>query len=546
MLATLATDEELAVLRGALSWLAANGPGAKAPAVVGQVLVAFGIAAIEGGAIVPRLRMRRVGGRFYVMALGLGDAEYVQDVWPETDVLVAEVARAARPGRVLDLGTGCGVVAIEAAARGHDVVATDVYEATLTLARFNARLNGVHVEFRQGHLFEAARGERFDLVVTNPHYGRVSDMLRLETLRAAGAHINDAGRAVVATVLEWDEPAAGAGAGAGATVASARRLAVEPLLEELARGGGLRIEVAPIVSDVKRDWFAVARGVPGAPSRHRFVVTMSRPPAGAASAPVSAASPAVTVTWPDVDALPRRDFVPLARLLRGGAGAGAWGATLDAGDVAALGAIARALAVAEARFDVLPRGLLDACRFGARPCVGVERGAAGAILDDAGRVRTCAHGGVVGAANDTRDDVAARIAALGREAEARRGCATCAARDVCSRCLFPFAVDEAAYCDFVRAHARELPLLHRLFDTIERLDETGVPDGPLALTRWPAARDAPFTGETPAGARDAVLVERDAWLVERGGRRMLFWRAPDGALRSAAAPAGADLAALVR
>ena len=86
------------------------------------------------------------------------------------------------------------------------MVATDLYESALVLARFNARLNGVDVEFRQGHLFEPVAGERFDRVLTNPHYGEVDDQLRLEVLRAAPAHLGDGGRLVMATFFEWEEP----------------------------------------------------------------------------------------------------------------------------------------------------------------------------------------------------------------------------------------------------------------------------------------------------------------------------------------------------
>src|ERR1044071_2462035 len=68
-------------------------------------------------------RARRLGRRGYFLELGEGK-QYHQDVWPETDALL-EVLAAAQPGRCLDIGTGCGILAIEAAARGHSVVATD-------------------------------------------------------------------------------------------------------------------------------------------------------------------------------------------------------------------------------------------------------------------------------------------------------------------------------------------------------------------------------------------------------------------------------------
>ncbi len=73
---------------------------------------------------------------------------------------------------VLDLGTGCGIQAIAAARKASHVVATDVNEAALSLARRNAELNDVasKIEFRLGDLFQTVRGERFDLIVYSPPY----------------------------------------------------------------------------------------------------------------------------------------------------------------------------------------------------------------------------------------------------------------------------------------------------------------------------------------------------------------------------------------
>jgi methylase of polypeptide subunit release factors len=80
-------------------------------------------------------------------------------------------------GSVLDLGTGCGIVALHlaseiAASAEQRVVATDISERALTLARANARLNGLdeRIEFRQGNLFEPMRGEQFTLILSNPPF----------------------------------------------------------------------------------------------------------------------------------------------------------------------------------------------------------------------------------------------------------------------------------------------------------------------------------------------------------------------------------------
>ncbi len=73
-------------------------------------------------------------------------------------------------GRALDLGTGCGVQALHLAAHAGEVVATDVNTRALWMTRLNAALNEVSVDVREGSFFEPVRGERFDLIATNPPF----------------------------------------------------------------------------------------------------------------------------------------------------------------------------------------------------------------------------------------------------------------------------------------------------------------------------------------------------------------------------------------
>ena len=73
--------------------------------------------------------------------------------------------------RVLDLCTGSGLLAVLAARRGaREVVAIDVSRLAVIAARLNGRFNGVKVHAVQGDLFSPVRGQRFDLIVSNPPY----------------------------------------------------------------------------------------------------------------------------------------------------------------------------------------------------------------------------------------------------------------------------------------------------------------------------------------------------------------------------------------
>jgi release factor glutamine methyltransferase len=93
---------------------------------------------------------------------------------PETELLV-ETALAALPegGRALDLCTGSGCVAVSLALgrSGARVVATDLSEDALALARENAAALGAVVELATGDLWSAVHGpERFHVVASNPPY----------------------------------------------------------------------------------------------------------------------------------------------------------------------------------------------------------------------------------------------------------------------------------------------------------------------------------------------------------------------------------------
>ena len=85
-------------------------------------------------------------------------------------LLLARQVPALAHGSVVDLGTGCGLLALLAARSARRVVATDVVEACVRCAWRNALLNGfeVQVDVRLGDLFAPVAGETFDLVLTNP------------------------------------------------------------------------------------------------------------------------------------------------------------------------------------------------------------------------------------------------------------------------------------------------------------------------------------------------------------------------------------------
>lgn len=126
-------------------------------------------------------------------------------------------AQLIPPGsRVLDMGTGSGVGAVFAAqwarqksarqGTAGQVVAVDINPTAVRCARINVMLNELEncVAVRQGDLFTAVPGEKFDVILFNPPYfqGEPQDMLDrafhatgvLERFAAeAAGHLNPGG-----------------------------------------------------------------------------------------------------------------------------------------------------------------------------------------------------------------------------------------------------------------------------------------------------------------------------------------------------------------
>lgn len=180
--------------------------------------------------------------RYEPVAYIFGEKEFYGRVFEVTpDVLIPRpdtesvVERALKlcpehsAGRVLDLGTGSGAIAVTIAAERANLLvdATDISLAALAIASRNARKHEVEdrIRFYNGDLFEALSGESrffgladdqepelYNLVVSNPPYiadeqweGLASDIRQHEPKIAlqAGKDGLDFYRRICASVLEW-------------------------------------------------------------------------------------------------------------------------------------------------------------------------------------------------------------------------------------------------------------------------------------------------------------------------------------------------------
>jgi len=144
---------------------------------------------------------------------------------PETEGLVEQLLARVPAGRVADIGTGSGCIALSLALEGsyEQVVAVDLSKDALRLAGLNRALIGARVELVQSNLCSSLRSAAFDALISNPPYLTVAEFVELD-----------------ASVRDWEPPPALVSGGDGLE-------ATFRLLEDgrrvLRPGGWLALEV---------------------------------------------------------------------------------------------------------------------------------------------------------------------------------------------------------------------------------------------------------------------------------------------------------------
>ena len=101
---------------------------------------------------------------------------------PDTEILV-EYAISCCHGKVLDIGTGSGAIAVSLAklGKGLSVSACDISESALSVAEKNALSNEASVNFFHCDILSDELKEKYDAIISNPPYIRSDVVLTLES-----------------------------------------------------------------------------------------------------------------------------------------------------------------------------------------------------------------------------------------------------------------------------------------------------------------------------------------------------------------------------
>lgn len=130
-----------------------------------------GLIGTENGSAVARLRILPFDRLFIAQEIYTHGSklapDFVVGIGAATLTMVNFMIR--RQSRlVLDMGTGCGLLALLKSAESDKVIAADRNSRAIRMTEFNVRVNALtNVECREGDLFEPVSGLKFDLILSN-------------------------------------------------------------------------------------------------------------------------------------------------------------------------------------------------------------------------------------------------------------------------------------------------------------------------------------------------------------------------------------------
>ena len=88
----------------------------------------------------------------------------------EDTFLLADNLIVKQSDKVLEIGTGTGIISIIASKKTENVTAIDINKYAVECAQKNAKINQSHIDVRLGDLFGPVENEKFDLILFNTPY----------------------------------------------------------------------------------------------------------------------------------------------------------------------------------------------------------------------------------------------------------------------------------------------------------------------------------------------------------------------------------------
>lgn len=179
-----------------------------------------GLLTVAGEWVTPEYRLRPHDQLLLAGDVDRPEAADLVSAFTGPTLTLARLIPRTPSRRMLDVGTGSGILALLGAAHCEHVTATDLNRRALMFARFNAELNGIsNLELLEGSWFEPVVGRCFDLVVCNPPYlvspdqefiyrdsGLAGTTLLEQLIRQASEHLTPGGLAVM--LCSWPHQSA--------------------------------------------------------------------------------------------------------------------------------------------------------------------------------------------------------------------------------------------------------------------------------------------------------------------------------------------------
>ncbi|MHA1209092.1 MAG: class I SAM-dependent methyltransferase [Candidatus Freyarchaeota archaeon] len=127
--------------------------------------------------------------------------------YSETIERIIELAEPEKSDTVLDLGTGTGALSLRLAPKVRRVIARDISEQMLKVAREKAQKKNVkNIDFDFGSFSEPNCGEKVDIIVSNLAFHHLTDEEKRKAIRVWYGLLKPGGRVILGDHIWFFDP----------------------------------------------------------------------------------------------------------------------------------------------------------------------------------------------------------------------------------------------------------------------------------------------------------------------------------------------------